>query len=321
MRQIRRWLLVLPALAVLGCAKDAASISGPVVTNVLIATSDYVMGLGAMLHIGLIVYDDHSNPMPVPSGCTWTSSDPSTVTVDGDGNARALALGGPVTITASVAGRTATTRITVRPASVTIAPMPDTLIVGQSVQFTATALDASGATIPAGPTLWSVAPETIATISPAGLVTVVASGTFSVTATIYGISAHTNQVTTGIPSPYDGVWIGAGTNMFGAPQSVNFNVRFGVIRQFVLRDVPSNCGAGYTGIFSLVLGAPIVSDQFTFMQTINGLLLVPHIGGTFTSPTAMNGVYERIGLGSIACPGGGSSGITAAASTYTATRQ
>ncbi len=321
MRLIRTLALVLPALAVLGCAKDAATISGPVVTNVIIATSDYVMGLGATLHIGLIVYDERSNPMPVPSGCSWTSSDPSTVTVDGDGNARALALGGPVTITASVAGRTATTRITVRPAAVTIAPMPDTLLVGQSVQFTATAFDANGATITAGPTTWSVTPENVATISPSGLVTVVASGTFAVTATIYGISAHTNQVTTGIPSPYDGVWIGAGTNMFGAPQTVNFNVRFGVIQQFVLPDVPSSCGAGYTGMFSLVLGAPIVNDQFTFVQAIVGQIFVPHIGGTFTSPATMTGVYDRIALGSIACPGGGSSGITASASTYTAAKQ
>jgi hypothetical protein len=309
----RAWMVLGPALSVFACARDGATVSGPAVANVIIPQSEYFLGLGAARQIELIAYDGRNNPVPLPAGITWQSSDSSRVTVDATGNARGIALGGPVTITASMTGKTVSTRVTVRPATVTLSPALDSVLAGQTVQFTATARDAAGGAIDAGPTTWSVTPATAASITPSGVLTAGTGGVFTVTATIYSVGA---ELTTGVTSQYDGTWVGNGTNSYGEPQSVRFNIRFGSVGLFLIPDVHTSCGAQVRGQYSAQLGVPIVNDRFTFQVTASASIV-----GIFTSPTTVTGNYGTIVLQPIPCPGVGTSGNVFLTSAYTATKQ
>lgn len=317
-QRTRAWLVALPMFLVPACSRDNSAVSGPAVTTVVMARSDYTLGLGATSSIELFAYDGNRNPMPLPTGITWTSGDPSLVSVDAGGNVHGVALGGPVAITASFAGSTASTRITVRPASVTISPALDSVSRGQSVQLTAAARDASGAEVAAGATTWSVAPASVATISPAGELTAVAGGTFTVTATIYAVNG---QLTSGVPSQYDGTWVCTATNSYGRPQAIRFNVRFATVGLFVVPDVPTSCGPQVTVQYSSALGAPIVNDRFYQAAPPTSSSSPFYIVGVFTSSTTVTGAVETITWWSFPCTGGGWSGWTTFASGFNATRQ
>ncbi len=317
-RRTRAWLVALPIFLVLACSRDSGAVSGPAVTTVAMARSDYTIGLGATSNIELFAYDENGNSMPLPTGITWTSGDPTLVSVDAGGNVHGVALGGPVAITASIARSTASTRITVRPASVSISPALDSVPRGQSVQLTAAARDASGAEVAAGATTWSVAPASVATISPTGLLTAVATGTFTVTATIYAVNA---QLSSGVPSQYDGTWVGTATNSYGRPQAIRFNVRFATVGLFVIPDVPTSCGPQVTVQYSSVLGAAIVNDRFYQLAPSTPGASSFYIVGVFTSPTTVVGSVETITWWSFPCTGGGWSGWTTFASGYNAARQ
>ncbi len=317
MRRALAWILVLPALGVLGCSGDSAT-SNSSVRAVRIPQSDYVVGLGGTRQIDLFAYDDRDNSLPLPTGISWSSSDPLRVTVDASGNARGMTLGGPVTITASMRDMTATTRVTVRPASVSISPALDSVSFGQSVQLTATARDANGAPVEAGATTWSVTPDSVATISPTGLLTAGTGGMFTVTATVYFVTA---QVTTGVSSAYDGTWVGTGTNTYGEPQAVRFNVRFGSIGVFVVPDIRTTCGPQTPSQYVAVLGVPVVDGRFTYGPYVGGTYVGGTIIGTFTSPTTLSGNYTGIRLVAVACPDGGMASPIGITSAFTATKQ
>jgi DNA/RNA endonuclease G (NUC1) len=68
-------------------------------------------------------------------------------------------------------------------ATITIEPASPTMTAGATVQLNATALDAGGAAIPGAAIGWSTSDEAIATVTTAGLVTGVAEGDATITAT------------------------------------------------------------------------------------------------------------------------------------------
>jgi uncharacterized protein YjdB len=109
----------------------------------------------------------------------WESSDPAVATVDATGFVSALAAG-LTTITATSEGRTAQVGVVVRPvpvAAVEVAPLRDTIVVGQSTQLTAVARDAIGVPLAGRPIVWSTSDPTVATVSATGLVLAVGPGT------------------------------------------------------------------------------------------------------------------------------------------------
>ena len=73
-------------------------------------------------------------------------------------------------------------------ASVEVVGSTTSFEVGQAVQFTAVTRDRNGAPVSAGTVQWSVTPATVAKVSTAGLVTALAAGTATVTATAGGVS-------------------------------------------------------------------------------------------------------------------------------------
>src|SRR4051812_40391982 len=123
--------VVACAWLVSGCGGDAET--GPSVVSIRFAKSTASLAIGGASHLDIVAYDARNNPVDLVGQLSWRSSDPARVSVDADGTIHGLALGGPVTISAMAAGKSATAGVIVRPASVEISPRPDSVVVGQSV--------------------------------------------------------------------------------------------------------------------------------------------------------------------------------------------
>jgi uncharacterized protein YjdB len=116
----------------------------------------------------------------------WSISDPNVAIVSA-GVVTAIKPGS-ATLTATSGSVSQATVITVIPAvaSIAVTPTPNSLIIGQTVQLTATLLDAAGATITGRTVTWSSNNDAAASVSTTGLVTAKALGSATITAAVEG---------------------------------------------------------------------------------------------------------------------------------------
>jgi hypothetical protein len=118
----------------------------------------------------------------------WSSSNTAVASISPLGLISALA-GGTTTITVTSEGKSASITITVPPvATVTVATPQTNLQPTQTTQASATLLDANSTPTLNRTITWSSTNPAVATVSAAGLVTAVASGSTSIVATSEGIS-------------------------------------------------------------------------------------------------------------------------------------
>ncbi|HYR14646.1 MAG TPA: Ig-like domain-containing protein, partial [Mycobacterium sp.] len=132
---------------------------------------------------------------------TWTSGNPSVATVNSNGLVTGAAAGS-ATITAMSEGRTGSATVTVAlvpVASVVVSPAPATVPSKGTVQLSVTLKDATGTTLTGRLVTWTSSAPTIMTVSPTGLVTDLADGSVTITATSEGQSG-TAAVKTQVPS-------------------------------------------------------------------------------------------------------------------------
>ena len=145
----------------------------------------------------------------------WSSSNTGVATVSSSGLVTAVAAGS-ATITATSEGQTGTAAVTVTTpapvpvATVVVTPSSSSIKVGGTVQLSASTRDANGAVLTGRSVAWSSSNTAVATVSGSGLVTGVAAGSATITATSEGksgTSASTvTAVTTGSapePAPAD----------------------------------------------------------------------------------------------------------------------
>ena len=134
-----------------------------------------------------VVYSDGSL-QPVTAGLSWLSSSASVAGVDFNGLATGLAPG-QTTITVFYNSMSATTSLTVTPATLTnIVVTPITTVVGVNgnAQFTATGVFSDNSTQDmSSQVVWTSSNGTFATISATGLATGLSTGSLTITA-IYG---------------------------------------------------------------------------------------------------------------------------------------
>ena len=117
---------------------------------------------------------------------TWTSSNPAILTVGPTGTITGVAVGGPVTITASAGGQNGTAQVSVAAVPVAaVAVAPDSIIVGPGGTFQLAAMTraADSTLLPGRVVTWVSAVGATATVSGTGLVTAVAPGSTTITAT------------------------------------------------------------------------------------------------------------------------------------------
>ncbi|MBX6330363.1 MAG: Ig-like domain-containing protein [Gemmatimonadaceae bacterium] len=134
---------------------------------------------------------------------TWSTGSTAVATVSSTGLVKGVAQG-TTTITAYCEGKSAPVAVTVTAtvvpvATVSVSPGADTLIVGQSGQFTATPKDGSGNALSGRTITWTSSNTGIATVTSTGAVRAVAAGTATITATSEGKSGTATLLVKPVP--------------------------------------------------------------------------------------------------------------------------
>ena len=170
-----------------GVGGTASVLVAPVpVGSVSITPPSASLPVGGTLTLQVALADGTGNTLPTTGRViTYTSNAPTVASVSSAGVVTALSAGS-ADIVVTCEGKTATATITVTVpavASVDVTPSSSTLSTGGTVQLTAVAKDAGGTTIPGIPITWSTSDGLVATVNTTGLVTAVAAGSASITAT------------------------------------------------------------------------------------------------------------------------------------------
>ena len=124
----------------------------------------------------------------------WQSSNSAIAAVNASGVVSAIAKGS-VTITAIADGKTGSAPLTVATktvASVIVTPGSASATVGQTAQLVAVAKNAQGVAMTGKTFAWTSSNSAVASVSSAGVVTALASGSATITATVDGVSGQSD---------------------------------------------------------------------------------------------------------------------------------
>lgn len=210
--QLHKSLLLVAALAVSACAE--APTSSPEVESPRMSINpvdrvevwcDPVIYVGSGGYCSATAYDTANNP--VYGSASWSSSNPGSVTVSSFGGLSAVAPGG-AWITARIGGVSGSDHVDVAYfpvlTTISVTPNPTSVVLGGQRQLTASAFDQYGAPMSGVSFTWSSSSAGVATVSGSGLVTGVALGSASVTASSGGVSGSSSV---SVVSPPLSVWI------------------------------------------------------------------------------------------------------------------
>lgn len=153
-------------------------------------------------------------------------------------------------------------------ASVTLSAATVQLASGASVQLTATAKDAGGATVSGGTVTWAITDAAVATVTGGGSLTGVKIGTTTVRATIAGKSAEAPvTVTVGAPT--------AVTVVAGAGQTAQVGAAVATAPRVRVRDFGDNAVAGATVQFAVTGGGGRLTGTTTVTTDAAGEATAP----------------------------------------------
>ena len=201
------------------------------VTSVVVTPPHVDAVPGARTQLSAVAYDAAQNPL-TGRAVTWSTSNAGVVTVDGNGMASAVGPGA-ATITATAEGKSGTATITVSQAAVatvTVTPSPLSMSVGQTTQLVATLEDGVGNVLNGRTVSWSSSNPAAASVSSQGLVTAVAKGSATITATSEGKTGSADVTTTNVA-------VGSVTVQ---PQGPSVVVGSSVQLNAIVRDVNGN---------------------------------------------------------------------------------
>lgn len=157
---------------------------------------------------------------------TWTSSNPGVATVDSAGKVKALAAGS-TTITATSGTTTASQTITVNRAAVAMTGLsvtPSTLTFTQKKASQLTATKLPGNTTNTSGITWKSANTGIATVSSTGLVTPIANGQTTITASCEGKTAVCT-IKVNYPVPLTGLTMNKSSVTIGKTESYQLSAQ------------------------------------------------------------------------------------------------
>lgn len=180
-------------------ATAAITVSPPPVASVQLAPPSASIVVGATQQFTASAFDA-AGELLTGRAVSWSSTNAAVATVSAAGLVTGVATG-TATVVATVEGRTASATVTVSAppvATVTVTPATATLVIGSTLQFSAVMRDAGNTVLPGRDVAWSTSAPTVATVSASGLVTAVAVGTATLTATSEG---RTGTATLTITNP------------------------------------------------------------------------------------------------------------------------
>ncbi len=187
---------------------------------------------GTQTPLSAVVYDAAHNPL-TDRTLIWSTSNAAVATVDANGMMSAQG-SGAATITATSEGKSGSATITVSQASVAtvaVTPNPLSMSVGQTTQLTATLEDAMGNVLNGRAVSWSSSNPSAATVSSQGLVTAVANGVATITATSEGKSGSAAVTVVNLPvgsvtvePPGPSVVLGSSVQLSAVVRDVSGNV-------------------------------------------------------------------------------------------------
>lgn len=146
-------------------------------------TADTLTAIGDTLEIDVTATDAYGNDVTLPT-LTWASTDPAVASVAG--GVVIAHTQGTVDVTASGGGVTDTTAVTVDQVVVGVSmdPTSPMLVIGETVDMTATPVDARDVAVDTAVDFaWVSANPAVATVSDSGVVSAVAEGTTTINAT------------------------------------------------------------------------------------------------------------------------------------------
>jgi uncharacterized protein YjdB len=216
------------------------SVARPAVASVVLAPRSATVQRGATLQLSSAI-TDASGAAVTDRPPTWTSSDAAVAIVSASGLVTTVAPGA-ASIVAALDGKADTASITVVAVpvgSVTVQPTTLSLSIGQGATLTATVKDVNGAVVTDRPVTWTTSNAAVASLTPAGVVKALATGTATISATSEGSSG--SAVVTVAPARVDHIVI--------TPGAID-NLRTGHSAQLAATAVDANgnviAGASFT---------------------------------------------------------------------------
>src|SRR6266702_4211052 len=180
----------------------AVAVANVPVASVAVTPASATLQAGQTVQLAATPKDANGNAL---SGRVigWSSSNPSVATVNASGLVTGVAAGS-ATITAVSEGKSGGAAITVNPATVPVAsvavtPAATSLPTGGTVQLTAIPKDANGTPLTGRSVAWTSSNGAVATVGSSGLVTAVATGSATITATSEGQSGSASITVTTVP--------------------------------------------------------------------------------------------------------------------------
>jgi uncharacterized protein YjdB len=171
------------------------------VATVAVDPADASVGTGATLQLTATPRSAAGNPL-TGRDVTWTTSDEAVATVSETGLVTGVSLGN-ATITATSEGQSgkAAVAVVAPVASMDVTPASAEVQAGQTLQLSATPRDAAGDPLTGRVVNWGSSDEAVAKVSATGLVTGVAAGSATITATSEGKSGSSAVTVTSPPTP------------------------------------------------------------------------------------------------------------------------
>ncbi|HET7623398.1 MAG TPA: Ig-like domain-containing protein, partial [Gemmatimonadaceae bacterium] len=173
----------------------------PPVASVSVSPSSAGVNVGKSATLSATTLDANGKTLTGRT-ITWSSGKSSVATVTSSGAVTGVAVGSAWIYAASEGERDSAAISVTLPAvaSVGVSPSSVSLVAGDTKTLFATLKDASGTTLTGRTITWISSDKSVATVSSSGLVTAVAAGTATVTATSEGKSG-TSSITVTAPEP------------------------------------------------------------------------------------------------------------------------
>ena len=210
-----------------------------VAASVQISPSPISVFFGKTVQLNAVVRNAAGSVLSGKS-IAWTSDNTAIVDISSGGVVHGGGMGS-TNVRATVEEVSASAPVSVNPmpvATVVLAPQSPSIVIGSTVQLTATLRDADGAVLTGRTVAWTSSNTAVATVSNTGVVTGVAAGTSSIQATSEGISASTTVTVTTVPAPVASVSVSLASSSISVGQTTQATA--------TLRDASNNVLTGRT---------------------------------------------------------------------------